>query len=116
LSKLFPVNALIDKLIDFLKLKGDQIKLEIMSRVSKVLANTIVFIIIAFVGLMLIFFMAVTLSMVLNHALKSDYLGYLIVSGLMSLFLIVLILLLRTGKIQKWIENIILSMAEDDDE
>jgi hypothetical protein len=116
LSRLFPVNALIDKLIEFLKLKGDQIKLEVMSRVAKVLANILVFMIIGFVGLMLIFFMSVTLAVIINHALESDFYGHLIVSGLMLLFLLVLILFLKTGKIQKWLENIILSMAEDEDE
>lgn len=116
MSRLFPVNALIDKLIEFLKLKGDQIKLEVMSRVAKVLANILVFMIIGFVGLMLIFFMSVTLAVIINHALESDFYGHLIVSGLMLLFLLVLILFLKTGKIQKWLENIILSMAEDEDE
>jgi type VI protein secretion system component VasK len=114
LATVFPINKLVDKLTDYIKLKGEQLKLEVMSQVARVLAYVIMFIAIGLVASFLGLFGALTLAVVLNYWLESVFLGYVIVSGLLLIVLIILILLLKSQKMQKWLENMIVKMSTDD--
>lgn len=109
-----PINRLIDKLTDYFKLKGEQLKLEVLSHVAKILAYVITFIVIGLIVAFLGLFAALTLAVFLNYLLDSVYLGYVIVSGLLLLLLIIFILLLKTGKIQLWLEAMIVKIGSDE--
>ena len=114
MSKILPINRLIDKLTEYLKLKGEQLKLEILSHVARILAYVITFIIIGLIASFLGLFVALTLAVFLNHVLDSIYLGYVIVSGLLLILLIIFILLLKTEKIQRWLEAMIVKIGSDE--
>lgn len=114
MSKVFPINKLIDKLTDYLKLKGEQLKLEILSHVARILAYVITFIAIGLVASFLGLFGALTLAVVINYWMESTYIGYVIVSGVLLIFLVILILLLRSQKIQRWLETMIVKLGTDE--
>jgi polyferredoxin len=113
-ARIFPINKLIDKLTEYIKLKGEQLKLEVLSHVARVLAYVITFFIIALVVSFLGLFAALTLAVVLNYFLDSVFLGYLIVSGLLTIVLIILIMMLKTEKIQRWLEAMIVKLGSDE--
>jgi hypothetical protein len=107
-------DKIIDKLTDYLKLKGEQIKLEIMGHVARVLAHVIVFLLISLLLLFFGLFFMLSLAVVLNYAFGSEYLGYVVVTGVLLVLLIVIGSMLRSGKVQKWFETLILKISEDE--
>lgn len=112
--KIFPITTLIDKLEDYLKVKGEKLKLEIMGHTAKVLSYAITFILLGVIGLFFFLFIYLSLAVYLNHLLDSIYLGYLIISGFILLQIVIIMLLLKTGKIQKWLESMILNLGDDE--
>jgi type VI protein secretion system component VasK len=115
MAKFLQINQLIDKLTELIKLKGEQLKLEAMSYLARFLAVTIVISVISLIAFFLIFFLALTLAVYLNGVLESQFLGYLIVSGIILIKLIISIFLLKSGKMQKWIETMIIKSGESDE-
>lgn len=114
MATIFPINKLVDKLTEYIKLKGEQLKLEILSHVARILAYVITFIIIGLVASFLGLFGALSLAVILNYLLDSVYLGYVIVSGLLLIVLIILIFLLKSEKIQRWLESMIIKIGTDE--
>ena len=112
--RLLPVPKLIDKIQDYLKIKGDQIKLEVMSQVARALSYAVTLTLLGMIGLFFLLFLYLTLAVYLNDLLESNYLGYLIVSGFILIQLVLVVILLKSGKIQRWLEALILKMSEDD--
>ncbi|MFT6852521.1 MAG: Na+/proline symporter [Cyclobacteriaceae bacterium] len=113
MAAMFPINKLVDKLTEYLKVKGDQLKLDVLSQVARILAYTITFILIGLIASFLVLFISLTLALYLNHLLESVYLGYVIISGVILILLIILILLLKTQKIQLWLESMIIKIGTD---
>ena len=111
--RLFPIPKLLDKLQEYLKVKGDQLKLEVMGQTAKVLSYTIIFIFTGLIALFFGFFIGLAFAVYLNEVFDSQYLGYFIISGAILLILVVLLILLKTGKIQRWIEVVILKIGND---
>jgi hypothetical protein len=114
MSRIFPITSLIDKLTEYIKVKGEMLKLEIMSQVAKILSYAITFLVVALIMLFLVFFAGLTLAVYLNDVLSSAYLGYLIVSGIILFSLIIILLLLRSGKIQRWLESLLINIGRND--
>ncbi|MFY0689886.1 MAG: hypothetical protein JXQ90_22135 [Cyclobacteriaceae bacterium] len=115
MAKFLLINSLIDRLTELIKLKGEQLKLEAMSYLARVLAFTIVISVVSLIAFFLIFFLALTLAVYLNQLLDSQFLGYLIVSGIILIKLIISLFLLRSGKMQKWLESMIIQTGESDE-
>jgi uncharacterized BrkB/YihY/UPF0761 family membrane protein len=113
-SKVSPINKLLDKLTEYIKIKGEQLKLEILSHVARILAYVIIFIAIGLVTSFLVLFGALTLAVVINHWLGSEFWGYVIVSGILLVVLVLLIMLLRSQKIQRWIESVIIKIGTNE--
>ena len=107
------LSTLINRISEYIKVKGQQIKLEVISHVSKLLSHVLVFSFLALLGLFLILFLSFGLSAYLNEALGSAYLGYFVTGGIYLLVLIIIALLAKAGKIQLWIEKLILKASEE---
>lgn len=115
------INKLVDKISDFIKVKGEKIKLDIIAQVSKLLAHFVAFMTIAVIGVFLLIFLSLALSVYLNYILESPHYGYLIVSGIYLLMLIILVILVRSNRIQHWMEALFINLShnlseEDQDE
>ena len=110
------LSELVDKLTRYIQLKAELIKLQLMARMAKVLSQLIVIGLVLLFGFFLLFFLSFALGSFLNKVLESPFLGHLIVAGGYLLSLIILLLLVRSGNIQSWIESGIVKMEEQQTE
>jgi len=106
------INTVIDKVTEYLKIKGEKIKLDIIASVSKIMAYVICFILLLLIGFFFLVFASITAGAVINQALESNYLGYLIITGFYLIVLIIILILLRTRKIQNLIEKTLVQLNE----
>lgn len=80
--KIFDFDKLLDSLSGYLETKIELIKLDIESEVHKIVAKAIIILLVASTISLAVILLSVGLSMLLNTTLKSDYLGFILVSGL----------------------------------
>lgn len=106
-------TKLVDKISEFIRLKGEKIKLDIIAKVSKILALFVTFLVIFIFGVFFILFISFALSEYLNTVLESNFYGYLITSGIYLLMLVIVVLVFRSHKMQKWLENFFVSFGEE---
>lgn len=107
------INNLLDKISEYIRLRGEKLKLDIITQVSRLLAHFVAFIFIAIIGLFFLVFLSVATSAYLNEALESTFLGYLIVAGFYLILLIAVWFLLRSNRIQNWLETIFITFSEN---
>lgn len=107
-------NKLVDKISEFIRLKGEKIKLDIIAKVSKLLSLFVAFLIIFIFGVFLLMFLSFALSEYLNTVLESNHYGYLVTSGIYLAMLIIVVIIFRTHKIQKWLESLFVSFGEEE--
>lgn len=105
-------RKVIDNIVEFIEVKTEQIKLKIITRVARMLSGVIALSMLALFSMFFLFFLSFAFAEMINIGLESDYLGYLIISGGYLLIIISIILLLKTRKMQKWIENLIVKLEE----
>jgi len=110
------VGDIIEKITEYIHIKTELIKLRVIEFVSRILANVLALLFIGAIAFFFFFFLSLSLGFYLNVLMESEFLGHLIVSGLYLLLIIVIFLLVKTGRIRTWLENLILNMAEKDDE
>ena len=107
------INNLLDKLSEYIRLKGEKLKLDIIAQVSWLLAHFVAYLTMGLVLLFLFIFLSLALSAYLNSILSSPHYGYLIVSGVYLIMLFGLIILLRSNKLQVWLEAFFVSLSEN---
>lgn len=114
-SKLFKflrIDAILENLTGLIEARMALAKLEIKEEVAKVGARIIAGVVLAFLLVMIIIFMSITLATWLNYLLGSMFLGYLIVTG----FYLLVLLLLIAFKVHVWLQQKIESMLIDTEE
>ena len=107
------INKLVDKLSEYIRLKGEKLKLDIIAQVSRLLAHFVALLTMAVIGLFLLVFLSLALGNYLNYLMESPHYGYLIVAGGYLILLIIIFLLLRTNKIQRWLEATFVKFSEN---
>lgn len=110
------VSEIVERITEYFQVKMELIKLKIIGQVSRLLANVLVLFLITLIAFFFVFFLSFSIGSYLNGVLESGYLGHLIVSGFYLLLIIIIFLLGKSGKIQGWLENLILNIAEQEDE
>ncbi len=113
------VNNLLEKISDYLRVRGEKLKLDIITQVSRILAQFMVLASIALIFLFIVVFLSLALSAYLNEVLVSAHAGYLIVAGIYLLILIGLFFLLKSNRVQNALESLFINMTdaiEEDDE
>lgn len=114
-SKLFKflrIDAILENLTSLIEARMELAKLEIKEEVAKVGARIIAGVVFAFLIVMIIIFMSMTLATWLNYLLGSVFFGYLIITGF---YLLVLVLLIAF-KVHVWLQQKIESMLIDTEE
>gem|GEM_PF-621517 len=110
--KLLKVNSLIDKIISLIKIKGDQVKLELISKFSTFLALSILFFTLVILSLLMLIFLSLGIAVIFNEFLMSaPYWGYFIASAFFFLMIIMVVWMIRSGKIQNWLEEAIIESS-----
>lgn len=105
-------RKVIDNIVEFIEIKTEQIKLRIITRIARMLSGVFALAMVAVFGLFFLFFLSIAFSEMINLGLDSPYLGYLIISGAYLIIIIVVILLVKSRKLQKWIETLIVKLEE----
>ncbi len=112
----YSFGKIIDNLTAYIQLKTEQVRLTIIRYISRILANVIALSLLAMIGCFFLFFLSFSMGAYLNEMLQSMFLGHLIVAGIYLLLIIIVLVLIKTKKIQNWLESLILKIAEQQDE
>jgi len=115
LSRFFKVTELIDTISEYLKIKLELIKLNMIEEISEILSRVIALFLISTVTMFFLAFGSITLAAFLNSVWESTYLGYLAVTGIYLLVLLFFVYLLRSGKLKEAIEVQIAKSAKERD-
>lgn len=105
MAKFLNVDRVIDSALDYLKVKTDILKLDILERLSGLAALLISYTVVFIVFMFFMAFLSLTIGNVLNDAFDSSFWGYAIISFLYFIFLLVTIYILRSGVLKKIIES-----------
>ena len=110
------IGDTISKLKEYVDVKTEQIKLVVLAKVSIVLSNVIAVSITLLFSFFLFFFLSFAVANVLNDAFQSSHIGFFLIAGFYLLIIIVVLILAKRGIIQGWIERLILTISEKEDE
>ncbi len=107
------ISKLIENLTGFIKVKIELLKLDILEEISKGIASLFSLVLVLILGLFVIAFGSLALAVFLNSHYGSPYLGYLVITGLYVIILIVVLLLARTGKLTDFIEEQLVNKSRE---
>ena len=105
-------SKVIENIIEFIEVKTEQIKLKVISRVARLLSGVFALSFIAVLMLFFLFFLSYAFAIMINLKLESEFLGYLIIAGVYLFLIILLFFLLKSRKLQRWIEALIIKLEE----
>ncbi len=105
-------KKVIDNIVEFVEIKTEQIKLKIIARLARMLSGVIALSISLLFAMFFLFFLSYAFAEMINITLESTYLGFLIVAGAYLLVIIFIFILLKSRRLQHWIENLIVKIEE----
>jgi uncharacterized membrane protein (DUF485 family) len=115
LAKFLNVDGVIDSALDYLKVKAEILKLDILERLSGLAALLISFLVVFIVFMFFIAFLSLTVGNALNEALDSSYWGYAMITFLYFLFLLITIYVLKSGIMKRAIESAVAKSMKTSD-
>jgi Fe2+ transport system protein B len=110
------IAGLIERIKEYVKLKIEQIKLELVGHVARLMSHLIVVMLLIIFGLFMVFFLSFAVGALLNELMESSYLGFLIMAGAYFLGFVILVMLAKSGRIQGWIETAIIKASDQIEE
>lgn len=105
-------RKVIDNIIEFVEIKTEQIKLRIIARVARMLSGIMALSIVTILAFFFLFFISFAFAEMINAAMNHTYYGYLIIAGVYLLIIILVMILVKSRKLQKWIETAIIKLEE----
>ncbi len=108
--------GILDKAMDYFKVQRQQIRLQLIGLIAKILSHLLGYIVMTIMVGLVIFFSGLGFGFYLNELLDSDYLGFFIVAVFFLIITIVVIVLSRSQIIQGWMEEAILNSSRLEDE
>lgn len=115
LFKFLKIDSIIEHLTGIIEARVELAKIEIKEEVSKIGARIIAGVVFAFLAVMIIILLSISVAAWINFMLESGYWGYFIVTGFYLLTLILLIAFKVHIRLQKKIESALID-SEDLDE
>ena len=116
LFKFLKIDAIIENLTGLIEARLELAKIEIKEEVAKTGARIITGIVLAFLAVMIVIFLSMSLATWLNYLLDSVYLGYVIVTGFYLLVLVLLIVFKVHVWLQQKIEAMLIQPVDENDE
>ncbi len=110
------IRKIVDQIAEYAEIKTEQIKLKFVSKVSRLLATVLSLVLIGFLGLLLLFFLSLSVGEVLNESLESNYWGYFIITGFYIILVTIVLLLAKAKKISSWFERLILYIVDQEND
>ena len=105
-------RKVIDNIVEFIEVKTEQVKLRIIARVARMLSGVLALSVAALLSFFFLFFLSFAFAEMINAALESTYYGFLIIAGVYLLVIILVFALVKSRKLQKWIEKLIVKLEE----
>lgn len=105
MTKFLKLDELIDTLTEYIKIKLELIKLNMVEELSEIIAQVIALFLIFTVFMFFLTFGSITVASFLNHLWQSTYLGYGVVTLAYLLILLFFVYLLRSGKLKEAVEE-----------
>ena len=115
LFKFLKIDAIIENLTGLIEARLELAKIEIKEEVAKTGARIITGIVLAFLALMIVIFLSVSLATWFNYLLDSVYLGYVIVTAFYLLVLVLLIVFKVHVWLQQKIEAMLIQPVDEND-
>jgi len=84
--KILDPNGLVDNLYEYVQTNIEIAKVEIQEKIEDTIKKVGLIAILTIIGTLFLIFLLITLSSFLNEILESQYLGYLIVTGILGIF------------------------------
>ena len=112
LYKFLKIDAILENLTALIEARLELAKLEIKEEVAKLGAKIIAGVVFAFLLVMIVIFLSISLATWINYLLESVFLGYVIVTG----FCIVVLALLIAFKTRIWLQKKIEAMLIESEE
>lgn len=110
------IGEIVERITEYIQIKTEQVKLKIVGYISRILANVLALFFIILIGFFFLFFLSFSIGSLLNEVFESAFLGHLLISAFYLLLIIIVLMLVKFGKIQGWLEFLILKIAEQEDE
>ena len=110
MSKLFNFDSLINKVEAYIEAKIKLTTLNIKEKIATALIKLLPVLILVFAFLLIIIFLSITLGLLFNHLLQSNWLGFAIVTGIYLLFFLLLLWIKGTEKFKNFMKTIVLNM------
>ncbi|WP_425392803.1 phage holin family protein [Ekhidna sp.] len=105
-------KKVIENIVEFIEVKTEQIKLRIIARVARMLSGVMALSMLAILGFFFLFFLSFAFAEMINVVMDHTYYGYLIIAGVYFLVIILVVILVKSRKLQKWIEVLIIKLEE----
>ena len=105
MADIFNIGGIKKAFTDYLKVKFELLKLDISEHLANILAQVIAYLIIIIMASLVLAFVSLGISFLLNDLLNSSYLGFMITAGFYFLILLVVFTLLKSGKLKSFFEN-----------
>ena len=84
--KILDPNGLVDNLYKYVQTNIEITKVEIQEKIEDTIKKLGLIAILTIISILFLIFLLITLSSFLNEILESQYLGYLIVTGILGIF------------------------------
>lgn len=110
------IGKMISNISDYIEIKFERLKLRVITKVAKVMSAAISLSLITVLFLFLILFLSMAVAFLINDAMDSNYLGFFIVAGFYLVIIVIILILVKSRKIQGWFEKLIINIAEKEDE
>lgn len=109
-------SKLVDRIIEFLEIKIEQIKLSLIVSSSNLIAGLVSLILIFFISIFFLFFLSLGFASLINSLMQSNFWGEFIVAGCYLIVIITIALLLKNRKLQSAIEDLFVKYLNKDND
>lgn len=109
-------SSIVDKLTEFLEVKAEQLKIRLISGGAGLIAFILTMIITSILTIFSFIFLGIALAELLNHLLKSPFLGYFIIAGLFLLCAILFGALFKSHRLKSWIVRLLTEINNANDQ
>ena len=110
MSKFFNFDSLISKFEAYVEAKIKLATLNIKEKIASALMKLIPLLLLAFSGILIVIFLSITLGLLFNHLLHSNWLGFAIVTGMYLLFFLIILWINNTEKFKNYVKAKVLNM------
>lgn len=83
--KILDPNGLVDNLYKYVQTNIEIAKVEVQEKIEDIVKKVALIAVLAITGTLFLIFLLITLSLFLNKVLESQYLGFLIVTGILGI-------------------------------